>query len=370
MREDPEPLELHSGESLKDHKADAHPSTGGAARQAVVDTDQTAADTDQTLADADQTVSDADQSSSERDQAQADADQMASDRDQHASDRDQALQELTDPSAEEAAESANASKVERELSTDERKDATEERSLTLLERIEDAARRDEQAAVRDAQAAIRDRAAELRDRAGEHNQRISGPGGTYPTAAEDRARAAEDRARAAEDRKRAALDREQARLALEKAQLDDLTGCYRLGLGRAMLQREIDRSRRSGGRLALAYCDVDGLKRVNDEQGHAAGDALLKGVSEAIRSRLRSYDAVIRVGGDEFVCVLSEVDLEQASRIFNDIHDILAKEQHGASVSVGLATLHDDDSLATLMERGDRALRKARLASPSARSLR
>jgi diguanylate cyclase (GGDEF)-like protein len=238
----------------------------------------------------------------------------------------------------------------------------------MLERADAAAVRDHQAALRDTQAAARDRTAELRDLSSDAHERAMGLGAeaakARATAAEDRARAAEDRARAGQDRRDAALDRERARAELERAQLDDLTGFYRLGLGRAVVQREIDRIRRSDGRLILAYCDVDGLKRVNDEEGHAAGDLLLQTLADAIRSRLRSYDPVVRVGGDEFVCALSEVDLQEAAGIFEDIQTAFAKARPSASLSVGLAVLNADDSFRSLLDRSDQALREARLASP------
>ena len=182
------------------------------------------------------------------------------------------------------------------------------------------------------------------------------------TAAADRARAADDRSRAADDRAQAAADRDQAAAEIARANLDDLTGFYRLGLGQVVLQREIDRARRGIGSLILAYCDVDGLKKVNDGQGHAAGDALLKVVADAIRTRLRSYDTVVRVGGDEFVCALTEVDLEQAAGIFDEIQVALREMRDPASISYGLARLRDGDSLAELMDRSDGALRKSRVS--------
>ena len=258
---------------------------------------------------ADKARSDADRTSSEHDVARADADQRASHRDRTDSERDEAVHASTDAKFMEA---FSAIQAERSRSTADRR-----------------------------------------------------------VAAGDRACAAADRAVASEDRRHAALDRaqarnelEQARNDLEEAQLDELTGFYRLGLGTAVLQHEIDRSRRSGRTLTIAYCDVDGLKRVNDECGHAAGDALLKGVAAAMRSRLRQYDPVVRVGGDEFVCALSEVELDQAIRLMNDIQDILARDLEGASMSFGLATLTPSDDLATLLERSDLALREGRSAAP------
>ena len=93
---------------------------------------------------------------------------------------------------------------------------------------------------------------------------------------------------------------------LRRAQIDQLTGALGRELGIATLEREINRARRGNGRLVLAYVDVDGLKEVNDRQGHAAGDALLRDVVGAIQTHLRSYDPIVRVGGDEFVCALGQ----------------------------------------------------------------
>ena len=243
--------------------------------------------------------------------------------------------------------------------------STGTRALTMSDRAEDAADRDDQAARRDVLAAVRDRTADLRDQASEDHERVLGRENGYPararaTAAEDRADSTKDRIGAAEDRKQATLDREQGAIEFERAQLDDLTGFSRLGAGMIVLQREIDRARRSGGRLVFVYCDVDGLKRVNDEHGHAAGDALLMRAAEALRYRLRSYDPVVRVGGDEFVCALSEISLDRAGKIFYEIQGLLAEDQDRASMSFGLTALRPDDDLAALLERGDRDLRRAK----------
>ncbi|MBA2695858.1 MAG: GGDEF domain-containing protein, partial [Actinobacteria bacterium] len=70
------------------------------------------------------------------------------------------------------------------------------------------------------------------------------------------------------------------------------------------LEREMARSSRAREALSVAFIDVDHLKQVNDTRGHAAGDRLLQHVADALRSRLRSYDLVVRYGGDEFICVM------------------------------------------------------------------
>ena len=238
-----------------------------------------------------------------------------------------------------------------------------------FERSADALRRDEHAALRDLTAEVRDRAAEARDRAiAEYEVALNrdGTGGaaaasTRAEAALDRARAAQDRERAAEDRRRGADERDRLQSELENAQLDELTGFYLRGLGKAMLQREIDRSRRADGRMVLAYIDVDGLKQVNDAQGHDAGDRLLVNVAEAIRSRLRSYDPVVRMGGDEFVCVVSESDLDVGRSVVKAIsRGTLPSARQTPRSRVGLAALQADDSLETLCARADAVLREAK----------
>ncbi|HZB97039.1 MAG TPA: GGDEF domain-containing protein [Candidatus Sulfotelmatobacter sp.] len=164
---------------------------------------------------------------------------------------------------------------------------------------------------------------------------------------------------------------EQYRRVSALATIDDLTGALRRGPGMADLQRDIDRQRRVEGKgIVVAFFDVDGLKRTNDTLGHAAGDEVLRRVVAAIRERLRSYDLVIRYGGDEFVCVLSDADLAEAHQRIADISSNVSRRTQGVSVSMGLAVLDDGDTAETLISRADadlyrnRARRNGRL-SPS-----
>jgi len=90
-----------------------------------------------------------------------------------------------------------------------------------------------------------------------------------------------------------------------------------------LLDAEIDRAHRGNGRLTLAYVDVDGVKQVNNRRGHAAGDALLRDVIDAMRTNLRSYDLIVRVGGDEFVCALPDSTPDDARRRFQEVGYLL-----------------------------------------------
>jgi diguanylate cyclase (GGDEF)-like protein len=341
------------------------------ARQAAVDSrhaaniDQTAADADQTAADADQTAADADQTAADMDQSGADSDQRASDRDQATADRDRAA----DPSPTAADESAY------ETSRDERETVSSERLGNRLKRANTARDRDVTATHRDRIADARDEAALARDtRAGDLAKGSAQPEASIlkelarlaAEGAADRARAAEDRARAAKDRANAARERARMEDELRSAHLDELTGVYRREMGRLALSHEIDRARRSDGRLVLAFVDVDGLKAVNDRDGHAAGDRVLQSVVRAMRTSLRSFDPIIRYGGDEFVCGLGGTDLADAEQRFESIGAAIEADAH-VGISVGLAVLEIGDTAEKLTERADAAMLEIKATHHAAR---
>ncbi len=111
-----------------------------------------------------------------------------------------------------------------------------------------------------------------------------------------------------------------------RAHVDDLTGAYRREMGRLALSHEIDRARRGDGRFVVAFVNLDELKSINDLNGHAAGDAALKAVVGALRASLRSFDPILRYGGDEFVAGMGGIDLDDAERRFEaDQSDIAAR---------------------------------------------
>jgi diguanylate cyclase (GGDEF)-like protein len=161
---------------------------------------------------------------------------------------------------------------------------------------------------------------------------------------------------------RTALDRLRAMAGftqklVEMAATDDLTGALRRSAGVSALQREIDRWRRVGGKgIVVVFLDVDNLKDVNDTKGHAAGDRLLVDVVAAIRKRVRSYDLVIRYGGDEFVCALVEESLPDAERTLADIRRQYTVRTHGHSVSGGLTEVDPADTAESAVARADAAL--------------
>ena len=309
---------------------------------------------EQTLADAEQVLSVADQAGSDRDQAGADREQQASDLEQAAADREPGVD----------SDGYEAARATRLKATDERLKTAIQRARTTADRLGAAHERDVAARVRDVAAAERDRAAEALEAAslapganGNAQRRMAA---LRARAAHDRARAAEDRAAAASDRETAADDRARAAIELRHAYHDDLTGALRREMGEVALQNEVDRARRADDRLVLAFIDVDELKSLNDRDGHPAGDALLKGVVATIRAKLRSFDPVVRYGGDEFICALAGTDPEDAGRRFAEIQDELARDYDDAGISVGVVELAPDETLDELIVRGDAALYAAK----------
>ena len=102
---------------------------------------------------------------------------------------------------------------------------------------------------------------------------------------------------------------------------DELTG---LGNRRALerdLKQELGRAARHDRRFSVAVIDLDGLKRVNDTEGHAAGDALLKRLAAGLSASLRAGDGAYRLGGDEFALVLPETGPAQAAYVLDRLVD-------------------------------------------------
>lgn len=207
--------------------------------------------------------------------------------------------------------------------------------------------------ARDEQSDQRDRRADERER-----QRTT----TDQDASIDREAARRDRQSSAGDRKRAGGDRDASlddrdfsaheRLVLV---LDGLTGALRRDAGLVELAREVVRAHRTGRPFVLAFVDVDGLKERNDTRGHAAGDDLLKRVTDTIRGHVRAYDLIVRHGGDEFLCGISDLPLSEATRRFEVARSELAGTDDG-SMSVGLAELGPTEALHDLIGRADAAM--------------
>ena len=98
----------------------------------------------------------------------------------------------------------------------------------------------------------------------------------------------------------------------EKANKDLLTKLHNRAAIMATLHTEIARSHRDQRSVGLALLDIDHFKKVNDTYGHFAGDAVLRETAARLKSSMRAYDQVGRYGGEEFLVVLPNCDMEQA----------------------------------------------------------
>lgn len=136
----------------------------------------------------------------------------------------------------------------------------------------------------------------------------------------------------------------------EHAQTDKLTGLSNRRSWDDQLARAMHRAVRAGDPLSVAICDVDGLKRVNDEQGHAAGDALLQAVAGTWRGAARLGDLVARIGGDEFAILLYGADESTAEAV---LERLAAHLPDGCSAPGGVAEWDGSESAAELLERAD-----------------
>jgi len=98
-----------------------------------------------------------------------------------------------------------------------------------------------------------------------------------------------------------------------EAGTDPVTGCMNHRAMRRRLDEEIGRATRTGGPLSCLLIDLDDFKLVNDRHGHQAGDAMLRGVVQGLIGEFRAFDRVARYGGDEFVVILPNADLDSAA---------------------------------------------------------
>jgi diguanylate cyclase (GGDEF)-like protein len=148
------------------------------------------------------------------------------------------------------------------------------------------------------------------------------------------------------------------------AHFDQLTGLPNRTLLLDRLKQAISVSNRASRAISLLFIDLDGFKHVNDTYGHGIGDRLLKDAAERLLTCLREGDTAARIGGDEFVIILLESDLELAITVAHRILGILRvpyefgkKTISSISASIGIAEypIHAED-LDTLLTAADNAM--------------
>ncbi|MGC5702795.1 diguanylate cyclase [Pseudomonas sp. NFXW11] len=173
-----------------------------------------------------------------------------------------------------------------------------------------------------------------------------------------------------------AIERKQLHARLHyMAEYDQLTHLPNRELLRERLRSALARARRESGRMALLYVDLDKFKEVNDTCGHAVGDMLLQAVANRLKGSVRESDTVARIGGDEFVILLENVQhTEDAQRVADKIRAALGEplrlDGHSLSImpSIGIG-LYPEHGLEEqqLFKHADEAMYAAKRArrSPS-----
>jgi diguanylate cyclase (GGDEF)-like protein len=152
-----------------------------------------------------------------------------------------------------------------------------------------------------------------------------------------------------------------------QATVDPLTGLPNRGHIEQLLAEEARRAREGGASLAVVLLDVDDFKRVNDERGHAAGDAALRHLGERLRAAVRATDLAGRWGGEEFLLALPGEGLEGASEVAHKVVRLIAasptRDGLRITVSAGVAVApRHGDQPADLLRRADLALYEAKRA--------
>jgi diguanylate cyclase (GGDEF)-like protein/PAS domain S-box-containing protein len=146
---------------------------------------------------------------------------------------------------------------------------------------------------------------------------------------------------------------------------DSLTGLRNRRALTDMLHQEIERAQRYDTDLSLILCDIDKFKPINDTYGHAAGDAALQAVSEALKTSLRKADILGRYGGDEFMIILPDTSMEGAKMLAEKVRiavteielPVAENKRIGLSISLGVAgCCAPADDLDTLVRLADAAL--------------
>jgi diguanylate cyclase (GGDEF)-like protein len=150
------------------------------------------------------------------------------------------------------------------------------------------------------------------------------------------------------------------------AALDQLTGLYNRRSGEQRLAEEMSRAARYERPLTLVMLDMDGLKQINDELGHGAGDAVLKAFAERTQRAIRGSDLAARMGGDEFMVVLPECKPEEVKHVLGRIEGLEVAHQDkkiACRFSSGWTDYKPGETQQELLQRADAALYADKRAS-------
>ncbi len=162
-----------------------------------------------------------------------------------------------------------------------------------------------------------------------------------------------------------ALNEEKSKRKLHEQSITDaLTG---VGNRRAFVDKVVEVvtfHKRHRMDVSLLYVDIDKFKQVNDRKGHMAGDHAIKNLAQSIQSRLRESDSVFRIGGDEFVVIAEGANLDDATRLAEEIRIKVETTElvpnSSVTISMGVAALNETDTADSWIARADSQLYDAK----------
>ena len=160
---------------------------------------------------------------------------------------------------------------------------------------------------------------------------------------------------------------------LQMATKDPLTGAGNRRALENKLRHAVSVYQRTRMSVSLLLIDLDHFKKVNDRHGHAAGDEILRSVTEIINLRIRVTDSLYRIGGEEFVVILDGQDLHRAAHLAEQLRTLIEANElvpdHSVTISVGVAELKDDESGFDWLHRADEALYRAKRSGRNAMNI-
>jgi two-component system cell cycle response regulator len=156
---------------------------------------------------------------------------------------------------------------------------------------------------------------------------------------------------------------------VELAVTDQLTGLHNRRYLETHLRGLLDEAKANGRALSILITDIDYFKRINDTHGHDAGDIVLRDFASRLRRHIRGIDLACRYGGEEFVVIMPDTELEVARHVGERLRECIADDPFAinstlslpVTASVGISTLQSlDDTPLTLIKRADNALYEAK----------
>lgn len=172
-------------------------------------------------------------------------------------------------------------------------------------------------------------------------------------------------------RERTKLQRIELQEALEQNQrlatTDELTGLYNRRYFMEKLAKQKALSERDDSDFVLCYCDLDHFKSINDTFGHHTGDIVLQKFAEILKSSIREIDYVARFGGEEFVCLLVNTNIEEAIKVTERIRESIASYNFSdiapalhSSVSIGIANFKEYNTIQETLMSADHRMYNAK----------